>query len=272
MHAAHVVRLARADARPHLRVRLRRRRDDRLDRSQRGLRLRAASSRSSASAATSPASTGDELTTGGWGHFGAFPLPHDLERAGQGAVLVHGRTAARLLRRRARATRPSAIIDVHHPRIDARSATSTSGSFDAAQRPAPSSPASPSTSTRSRCSTATRTRSAARRPRDRRLVRAAQPRPPRHRDRQLRHAPPRPQHRRLPAQLRARAATTSRSGCKPRRDRARGQGPPPFFTTAPFVRAARRRRRHRRPGAGARRAARASRSRCRRRRGSRSRR
>src|SRR5262249_18498870 len=23
---------------------------------------------------------GDELTTGGWGHFGAFPLPQDLER------------------------------------------------------------------------------------------------------------------------------------------------------------------------------------------------
>src|SRR6185437_4681084 len=34
---------------------------------------------------------GDELTTNGWGHFGAFPLPRDIERAGEGAVLVHGR-------------------------------------------------------------------------------------------------------------------------------------------------------------------------------------
>src|SRR2546430_2389784 len=37
--------------------------------------------------------TGDELTTGSWGHFGAFPLPQQLERAGSGAILVHGRTA-----------------------------------------------------------------------------------------------------------------------------------------------------------------------------------
>src|SRR3569623_1761930 len=33
---------------------------------------------------------GDELTTGSWGHFGAFPLPAELEPAGQGAVLLHG--------------------------------------------------------------------------------------------------------------------------------------------------------------------------------------
>jgi hypothetical protein len=60
---------------------------------------------------------GDELTTGGWGHFGAFPLPHELEAAGQGAVLVHGRGPKDFfadVRQRA----PEAIVDVHHPRID----------------------------------------------------------------------------------------------------------------------------------------------------------
>ena len=61
--------------------------------------------------------TGDELTTGGWGHFGAFPLPHDLERAGQGAVLVHGRTARDFFKD-VRKNAPEAVIDVHHPRLD----------------------------------------------------------------------------------------------------------------------------------------------------------
>jgi hypothetical protein len=61
--------------------------------------------------------TGDELTTAGWGHFGAFPLPHDLERAGQGAVLVHGRNAADFFAD-VRTTAPEAVIDVHHPRLD----------------------------------------------------------------------------------------------------------------------------------------------------------
>jgi hypothetical protein len=62
-------------------------------------------------------STGDELTTGGWGHFGAFPLPADLERAGHGAVLVHGRTAKDFFQD-VRVAAPEAVIDVHHPRID----------------------------------------------------------------------------------------------------------------------------------------------------------
>jgi hypothetical protein len=60
---------------------------------------------------------GDELTTARWGHFGAFPLPRDLERPGQGAVLVHSRSPAEIfqdVRRHA----PEAIIDVHHPRLD----------------------------------------------------------------------------------------------------------------------------------------------------------
>jgi hypothetical protein len=61
---------------------------------------------------------GDELTTGGWGHFGAFPLTPDLERAGQGATLVHGRTAADFFAD-VRRIAPLAVIDVHHPCIDA---------------------------------------------------------------------------------------------------------------------------------------------------------
>ena len=60
---------------------------------------------------------GDEMTTGGWGHFGAFPLERDLERAGQGALLVHGRTAADFFAD-VRRVAPLAIINVHHPRID----------------------------------------------------------------------------------------------------------------------------------------------------------
>ena len=61
--------------------------------------------------------TGDELTTGGWGHFGAFPLPQDLEGAGHGAVLVRGRSASDFFRD-VRVHAPDAVIDIHHPRID----------------------------------------------------------------------------------------------------------------------------------------------------------
>ncbi|HEX2570431.1 MAG TPA: CehA/McbA family metallohydrolase [Polyangia bacterium] len=61
--------------------------------------------------------TGDELTTATWGHFGAFPLPQVLESAGQGAVLVHGRTARDFFAD-VRKAAPAALIDVHHPRID----------------------------------------------------------------------------------------------------------------------------------------------------------
>jgi predicted metal-dependent phosphoesterase TrpH len=61
--------------------------------------------------------TGDEMTTGGWGHFGAFPLPHDMEKAGQGAMLVHARTAQQMFAD-VREHAPLAIIDIHHPRID----------------------------------------------------------------------------------------------------------------------------------------------------------
>lgn len=61
--------------------------------------------------------TGDELTTAHWGHFGAFPLPHQLEEPGQGALLARGRTAAALFAQ-VRRTAPGALINVHHPRID----------------------------------------------------------------------------------------------------------------------------------------------------------
>jgi hypothetical protein len=72
---------------------------------------------------------GDELTTAGWGHFGAFPLPHDLERPGQGAVLVHGRSAQAIFAG-VREHAPGAIIDVHHPRLDPTVGYFTIGGFD----------------------------------------------------------------------------------------------------------------------------------------------
>jgi hypothetical protein len=72
---------------------------------------------------------GDELTTNGWGHFGAFPLPAELERAGQGAVLVHGRRPDDFFKD-VRTNAPGAIIDVHHPRIDAEIGYFDLGHFD----------------------------------------------------------------------------------------------------------------------------------------------
>jgi hypothetical protein len=81
---------------------------------------------------------GDELTTASWGHFGAFPLPADLERAGQGAVLVHGRRPDDFFRD-VRVNAPDAVIDVHHPRIDAEIGYFDIAHFDArgdrAERP-----------------------------------------------------------------------------------------------------------------------------------------
>ncbi|HEY7373709.1 MAG TPA: CehA/McbA family metallohydrolase [Polyangia bacterium] len=73
---------------------------------------------------------GDELTTNGWGHFGAFPLPTELERAGQGAVLVHGRRPDDFFRD-VRGNAPEAVIDVHHPRLDAEIGYFDIGAFDA---------------------------------------------------------------------------------------------------------------------------------------------
>jgi hypothetical protein len=75
--------------------------------------------------------TGDEITTASWGHFGAFPLPHLLEQAGQGAVLAHGRTAEALFAN-VRHTAPGAIIDVHHPRLDGQVGYFAIANFDGA--------------------------------------------------------------------------------------------------------------------------------------------
>ena len=73
---------------------------------------------------------GDELTTNGWGHFGAWPLTHDLERVGQGAVLVHGKGPKEFFAE-VKTRAPDAIIDVHHPRIDAEIGYFNVGGFDA---------------------------------------------------------------------------------------------------------------------------------------------
>jgi hypothetical protein len=72
---------------------------------------------------------GDELTTNGWGHYGAFPLPQDTARAGQGAILVHGHNAKEIFAN-VRAHAPEAVIDVHHPRIDPGVGYFIVGEFD----------------------------------------------------------------------------------------------------------------------------------------------
>jgi hypothetical protein len=72
---------------------------------------------------------GDELTTNGWGHFGAFPLPQDLARAGQGAILVHGHNAKEIFAN-AREHAPETLIDVHHPRLDSEVGYFIVGQFD----------------------------------------------------------------------------------------------------------------------------------------------
>src|SRR5262249_42868430 len=64
------------------------------------------------------------------GHFGAFPLPQTLERAGQGAVLVHGRNAKDFFAD-VRKSAPGAVIDVHHPRIDREIGYFNLADFDA---------------------------------------------------------------------------------------------------------------------------------------------
>lgn len=60
--------------------------------------------------------TGDEITTKQWGHFGAFPLPADDSELGHGAIETGTRTAAQIFAD-VRAKAPSALIDVHHPRL-----------------------------------------------------------------------------------------------------------------------------------------------------------
>ena len=196
---------------------------------------------------------GDELTTNGWGHFGALPLTHDLERVGQGAVLVHGKGPQGLLRRgaHARARRhhrraPSAHRQrdrlLQHRRLrraqrSRRRAPASRFDFDAVE-------------------VLNGYQDSERRSVDRMIddwfaLLAA--RPHRHGDGQFRHAPPRPQHRRLSAQLRPRAGGPAAVAARPAGDAARGQGAPRALHHRAVRRAQGRRRRHRRRGAGARR-------------------
>jgi hypothetical protein len=72
--------------------------------------------------------TGDEISSGGWGHFGAFPLPQ-TEGAGHGAINVRKRTAADIFHD-VRATAPDAIIDIHHPRLERAIGYFYLGKFD----------------------------------------------------------------------------------------------------------------------------------------------
>jgi len=74
---------------------------------------------------------GDELTSNGWGHFGAFPLPEDLEAPGGGSVLLRGRNAHDFFRD-IRAIAPDAVIDIHHPRIDQEIGYFNLGQLDSA--------------------------------------------------------------------------------------------------------------------------------------------
>ena len=86
---------------------------------------------------------------------------------------------------------------------------------------------------------------AQRRPRGRRLVLAAQPRPPGDRDRQLRHPPPDLQHRRLPAQLRQAARRPPRAR-RPQGGRGRGARSPRVLHHRPLRDPGGRGRHHRR--------------------------
>jgi len=73
--------------------------------------------------------TGDEVTTGDWGHFGAFPLPHEMESEGHGAIPVRKKTPAEIFAA-IRLTAPGAVIDVHHPRLEQATGYFLLGKFD----------------------------------------------------------------------------------------------------------------------------------------------
>jgi hypothetical protein len=59
---------------------------------------------------------GDEITTGSWGHFGAFPLPSEMSATGHGAIPAEGTPTD--IFAAVRKTAPAALIDVHHPRLE----------------------------------------------------------------------------------------------------------------------------------------------------------
>jgi hypothetical protein len=73
--------------------------------------------------------TGDEITTGDWGHFGAFPLPHEMESEGHGAIPVRKRTPTDIFRD-VRERAAGAVIDVHHPRLETATGYFILGKFD----------------------------------------------------------------------------------------------------------------------------------------------
>jgi hypothetical protein len=72
---------------------------------------------------------GDEITTANWGHFGAFPLPHETDAEGGGAIPVRKKTAIDIFRD-VRAIAPDAVIDVHHPRLEKGTGYFLLGRFD----------------------------------------------------------------------------------------------------------------------------------------------
>ena len=72
---------------------------------------------------------GDEITASGWGHFGAFPLPHELDDEGQGAITIRKKTPIEMFKQ-VRALSPDAIIDVHHPRLERAIGYFILGKFD----------------------------------------------------------------------------------------------------------------------------------------------
>jgi hypothetical protein len=73
--------------------------------------------------------TGDEVTTGDWGHFGAFPLTHEMETEGHGAIPVRKKTPTDIFKY-IRETAPDAVIDVHHPRLETATGYFILGKFD----------------------------------------------------------------------------------------------------------------------------------------------
>jgi hypothetical protein len=73
--------------------------------------------------------TGDEITTATWGHFGAFPLPHEMESEGHGAITVRQRNPVDIFKD-VRERAPDAVIDIHHPRLEADIGYFSLGKFD----------------------------------------------------------------------------------------------------------------------------------------------
>ncbi|MEO8699000.1 MAG: CehA/McbA family metallohydrolase [Kofleriaceae bacterium] len=72
---------------------------------------------------------GDEITSGAWGHFGAFPLPHDIDDEGNGAIAVRKKTAAEIFKQ-VRTVSPEAIVNIHHPRLERAIGYFILGKFD----------------------------------------------------------------------------------------------------------------------------------------------